>query len=134
MTFPASFFMFFTSFFILQIYYSTYNIYCRHFYKLFYNDNKKSPGLSRGHPKNYDKNMKTPTNRIRKLLAYLYYTKKSRPDTSLSGVLCYLFFVIFDSDFYFLRHIFLLFNFSSDCICSRLGLFFSSIDCFLNFS
>ena len=46
---------------------------------------KKAPGLSRGHPKNYDKNMKTPTNRIRKLLAYLYYTKKSRPDTNLSG-------------------------------------------------
>ena len=29
--------------------------------------------------------MKTPTNRIRKLLAYLYYTKKSRPDPNLSG-------------------------------------------------
>ena len=66
---------------------------------------KKAPGLSRGHPKNYDKNvnysslkkrvstvatiMKTPTNRIRKLLAYLYYTKKA-PRHQRLGVLKYL--------------------------------------------
>ena len=36
---------------------------------------KTQPKL--GHPKNYEKNMKTLANRIRKLLAYLYYSKKA---------------------------------------------------------
>ena len=47
--------------------------------------NAKKPSKSRVHPKNYEKNMKTRANRIRKLLAYLYYSKKSRPSASLSG-------------------------------------------------
>ena len=45
----------------------------------------KPPRKKRGHPKNYNKNMKKVANRIHKQLAYLYYTKKSRPDTNLSG-------------------------------------------------
>lgn len=45
----------------------------------------KNPSISWGHPKNYNKNMKKAASRIRKLLAYLYYTKKSRPETDLSG-------------------------------------------------
>ena len=39
--------------------------------------NAKKPSISWVHPKNYEKNMKTLANRIRKLLAYLYYSKKT---------------------------------------------------------
>ena len=55
------------------------------FINFFITTTKKYPAEAGNIQKNYDKNMKTPTNRIRKLLAYLYYTKKSRPDTKLSG-------------------------------------------------
>ena len=39
--------------------------------------NTKKPSISWDIQKNYEKNMKTLANRTRKLLAYLYYSKKA---------------------------------------------------------